>query len=153
MGEAKPDARRRSRMQTAQKRKIRRLIFVYDAASGRLASMADSLKKLVGRGCPLCAVTHGVVSKRPAFERFESSVDVPIVFLHSDELASEGLSPELDLPCILAELSGSEHVVLLDSAGISRLKGSERDLEGRLQYRAASLGLELPHRARSTNSG
>lgn len=127
-------------------RRIRRLIFVYDAASGLIPAIADSLKKVVGRGCPLCAITHGVAGKRRSWVECERSLALPITYLHTDEL--ESLQPRaepLELPCILAELEETgEQIVLLDAAAIRRARGTEADLKGRLTFRAASLDLRLP---------
>lgn len=132
-------------MQAAEKRKITRLVFVYDADSGRLAALADSLKKLAGKGCPLCAVTHGFSGKRQEFADFEDSLGVPVEYLHRDEASRDLRTRDLDLPCILAEVEGSdEPVVLLDPAAIGRLRGTRLDLKGRLEFRAAALDLELP---------
>lgn len=131
--------------QSAHKRQITRLVFVYDADSGRLAAVADSLKKLVGKGCPLCAVTHGVVKKRQEISAFEQSLGVPVDYLHRDEAAQDPRARGLELPCIFAEVDASdEPVVLLGPPAIARLRGTQTDLKGRLQFRAAQLDLELP---------
>jgi hypothetical protein len=129
-----------------QKRRIRRLVFVYDAPSGKLAAIADSLKKLVGKGCPLCAVTHGVLGKRASWTRSERELGVPVDYLHSDEVGALHLTLPIELPCILAQFEdGAEPIVLLDPVGIERAHGTPADLRGRLAFRAASLGLVLPY--------
>jgi hypothetical protein len=127
-------------------RRITRLLFVYDAPSGKLAAIADSLKKVVGRGCPLCAVTHGLFGKRATWAQAERRLGVPVDYLHNDELGLLRVEHPVDLPCILAELEGGgSQIVLLDPEAIDRARGTETDLRGRLAYRAASLGLELPY--------
>jgi hypothetical protein len=124
---------------------ITRLTFVYDADTGRLAAVADSLKKLVGKGCPLCVVTHGFTGKRQEFQEFESTVGVPVELLHRDEAALDPRVSALSLPCIFADIEGdTAPVVLMDPPAIARLKGTETNLEERLQFRAAALGLEFP---------
>ena len=130
------------------KKNISRLLFVYDADSGKLAAVADSLKKLVGKGCPLCAVTHGLASKSKEICLFEQSVAVPIKYLHRDEAAHDPLLRGQELPCIVAEVEGDEQLaVLMGPRAIERLRGTEGDLKRRLEFRAASLGLELPSSA------
>ena len=130
-------------------REIEKLIFIYDASSGKLAAMADSLKKLVGRGCPLCAVTHGLARKRSSWEQYESELAVPITYLHADELGDiPDRHPSLELPCVLAELGDGEQIVILDAKSLRRARGTEADLKGRLEFRAAALGLTLPYRSK-----
>jgi hypothetical protein len=127
------------------KRNIIRLIFVYDADSGRIAAVADSFKKLLGKGCPLCAVTHGLTKKREQIVAFEQCLSIPVSYLHRDEVQADPIARGHDRPCILAEVEGEqEPVVLLDPRSIERLRGTERDLKGRLLFRAAALGLDLP---------
>lgn len=130
----------------ATPRRVARLLFVYDAESGRLAALADTFKKLVGRGCPLCVVTHGLTGPRSEFTALQQQLLVPVVSVHTDERDRFRISAALPKPSVVAELEQSgEQVVLLDPDAIGRLRGSERDLQGRLEFRAAALDLVLPH--------
>ncbi len=128
----------------AEDEPITRLLFLYGAESGKLAAVADSFKKLFGAGCPLCAVTHGFVGPRRSFLDLQERLSIPVVSVHSDELSQFEITESTPRPCILAEKSDGERVVLIDPAGIGRLKGTPRDLRGRLEFHAAKLGLALP---------
>lgn len=65
-----------------------RLLFVYNADSGLLASLKDGLHKLLAPAtypCSLCAVTYGVARMRPEWQQFVRDLPVPVDFLHRDE--------------------------------------------------------------------
>lgn len=47
---------------------IRRLIFVFATGSGAWNAFVDSVKKiLMIKGCPLCAITHGIAGEKAAW--------------------------------------------------------------------------------------
>ena len=118
---------------------------MYAADSGLISAVLDSAKKFVGRGCALCAITHGLMRKRPEFAMLECSVGVPIELVHRDEREQFGIDLSLPLPCILADVSGSDQsIVVMNASAIERLRGTVQDLRGRLMFRTAALGLDLP---------
>ena len=65
-----------------------RLIFVYNAKSGRRNAYLDSLHKIVSPKtycCSLCAITYGVFKIRPDWKVFKASSNLDLQFYHIDE--------------------------------------------------------------------
>ncbi|GGG53947.1 hypothetical protein [Hymenobacter glacieicola] len=66
------------------------LLFVYNADSGVVNGLLDSLHKALSPAtyaCSLCALTYGATSMRPQWREFLKSLPVHPTFLHRDELA------------------------------------------------------------------
>lgn len=132
-------------------RRIDRLVFVFDADSGKLGALVDGVKKLLTvNGCPLCAITHGILGERAEWKECREGLGVPVDYLHRDELSGPlrrivGTAT----PCVLAVASG-DHRVLLGPEVLGRCKGGVPDLKGRLLAHAASAGLDLPFKGHST---
>ncbi len=65
-----------------------RLLFVYNADSGLLSSLKDTVHKSVSPGtyqCNLCKVTFGPVSMKQQWKEYIASLPHDIEFLHRDE--------------------------------------------------------------------
>ena len=65
-----------------------KLIFVYNADSGRLNALQDSLHKLISPStynCRLCQLTHSFFSEKDEWRSFVDSLEVECDFLHKDE--------------------------------------------------------------------
>lgn len=96
-----------------------KLLFVYNADSGFLASIADTAHKLVSPGtysCNLCRVTHGAVSMKDEWKTFVASLPYPVSFLHRDEFAKKYPGEKsARLPALFAE----------DAAGLRMLVPAE----------------------------
>lgn len=73
-----------------------KLLFVYNAASGRLNGWIDMAHKIVSPStyeCSLCALTHGAFTEKKAWARFRDESGLQMQFLHKDEFEKEyGLS-------------------------------------------------------------
>lgn len=125
-------------------RSIDRLIFVYNAESGLLATIADSAKKLLSiNGCALCSLTHSLTGEKQEWNSCKESLGVPVDYVHRDELdARLQIVVQHELPCVLAETDG-ELVMLLRSDVIKRCNGSIPDFRGRLTTHAAMRGLTI----------
>lgn len=123
---------------------IDRLMFVYNADSGLLATIADSARKLLSiNGCALCSLTHSAMGEKSEWTSCRDSLGVPVDYVHRDELDSRLKAiVQHDLPCVLAETEG-ELVMLLRSDVIKRCNGSIADFRGRLKTHAVMLGLEI----------
>lgn len=131
-----------------RKRRIERLIFVFNAGSGSVNAFLDSAKKLLRlKGCTLCTITHGLAGEKSEWRECKEEIGVPVDYVHKDEI-----TPELaravggNLPCVVAEAEG-ELVFLFGPDVLERCKGSVADLKGRLNIFAAMRGLELPETA------
>ncbi|HLG18128.1 MAG TPA: hypothetical protein VJH03_27050 [Blastocatellia bacterium] len=127
------------------KRRIEKLIFIYDADSGKAGAIVDSVKKVLRlKGCALCAITHGVAGEKQEWKSCQEDLGVPVDYWHRDEvppMARTRIGNEL--PCVAAQVDG-ETLVLIGPDVIERCKGSVADLKGRLRYYAGARNLELP---------
>ena len=82
-----------------------KLIFVYNANSGKLNTPFDIAHKLISPEtyqCDLCSLTHGALSERKAWKDFRERTGLEMEFLHKDEF--EKLYEEsFDYPVILKQ--------------------------------------------------
>ncbi|MEX0877894.1 MAG: hypothetical protein WDZ40_03490 [Candidatus Spechtbacterales bacterium] len=65
-----------------------KLIFVYNADSGLIAALKDTVHKVVSPDtyqCNLCKVTFGAVSMKDEWKAFVDSLQYDVEFLHRDE--------------------------------------------------------------------
>lgn len=83
-----------------------KLIFVYNAKSGKFNTILDIAHKLLSPesySCKLCALTHGTFSEQNAWKTFKSEVNISMMFLHSDEFEAKFDKAEFIYPVILSE--------------------------------------------------
>jgi len=86
-----------------------KLIFVYNANSGKLNALFDVAHKLVSPStyqCDLCDLTFGVFSEKSEWLRFREREKTTMQFLHKDEFVERYNSkwlPKYDYPIILVE--------------------------------------------------
>ncbi|WP_210518629.1 hypothetical protein [Hymenobacter terricola] len=69
-----------------------RLLFVYNAAGGRLVGLKDMFHKILSPStypCSLCAITYGATSMRPEWKEFIEKLPMPVGFLHRDEFVRD----------------------------------------------------------------
>ncbi len=131
---------------TATPRDIRRLIFLYNADSGRLNALVDSAKKLLMiNGCSLCAITHGLAGEKREWKECKEEIGVPVDYVHRDEVtpALRDVVRER-YPSVVAEAADGSLVLLLDAEVLDRAKGTVADLKGRLKTYASMNGLRFP---------
>jgi hypothetical protein len=130
------------------KRKIDRLIFVFNAGSGSINAFLDSARKLLQiKGCTLCTITHGLAGEKSEWKECKEEIGVPVDYVHKDEIGPElGRVVGDQLPCVVAE-AGGELILLLTPDVLDRCKGSVADLKGRLTVFSSMKGLELPQTA------
>lgn len=106
-----------------------KLVFVYNADSGRLNNYLDSLHKVVSPStydCNLCAITFGAFKENELWKAFRESSSHEMSFLHRDEFSKEFASEsseDLKLPVVYSEEEGKletlipkEELDTLDSA-------------------------------------
>jgi len=80
------------------------IIFIYNAKSGLISGLSDSIIKIVAPSqyeCNLCKITYGPVSMKEEWAQFIETLPQDKVFLHKDELKGkyETLN-NYDLPAI-----------------------------------------------------
>ena len=77
------------------------IIFVYNAKSGILNGILDSLHKLSSPKtypCELCQLTYGLTSMNREWKSYLRSVPYDVTFLHLDELSSD--LPKVEFPVV-----------------------------------------------------
>ena len=99
-----------------------KLIFVYNANSGRLNTLFDIAHKLLSPGtyqCELCSLTHGALSEKKAWKEFRERTGLKMEFLHKDEF--EQLHEiSFDYPVILKQSDSID--LFLNADEISQVK-------------------------------
>lgn len=69
----------------------KKLIFVYNARSGKWNAYLDAAHKLLSPAtyaCKLCALTYGVWSENEKWKQFRKKTQIEMEFLHIDEWQS-----------------------------------------------------------------
>jgi len=72
--------------------KITKLVFVYNANSGKLNGYLDIAHKIISPKtypCSLCDITHGVFKEHEKWKNFRQRVKTPMEFLHLDEFKQQ----------------------------------------------------------------
>ncbi len=109
---------------------IAKLVFVYNANSGKKNALLDSLHKVFSPAtydCNLCDITFGVVRENSTWKRFRKNSQYPMEFLHRDEFQKTYASKfgyKFEFPIVLAEgEKGLE--VLISTQELNGLQTSE----------------------------
>ena len=94
------------------------LVFVYNADSGLFNALSDAAHKIFSPRtyqCNLCALTHSPLGMRGEWKQFLDGLgDVPLEFLHADELRARYGVAGVPLPAIFKR--GDENVEVLIGA-------------------------------------
>lgn len=102
-----------------------KLLFIYNANSGKINGYLDALHKIVSPktyDCNLCDITYGVFSENKVWKKFRTSCSLTMEFLHRDEFLKQ-----------YASKFGSKHtfpVVLIQNKGELELFISTEELNG-----------------------
>jgi hypothetical protein len=99
-----------------------KLIFIYNANSGKLNTLFDIAHKLISPEtyqCDLCSLTHGALSEKKTWQEFRKRNGLKMEFLHKDEF--EKLHAKtFDYPVILKQADDIE--LFLNADEISHIK-------------------------------
>lgn len=104
-----------------------RLLFVYNADSGRLNAVADSLHKLLSPQtyqCKLCELTYSTFSEKAEWKEFRKERPEEMIFLHRDEFEKQFRSKWLasyEYPVILC-IEGEQLTVLVGREEMENLE-------------------------------
>ncbi|MBG7601783.1 MAG: GTPase [Gammaproteobacteria bacterium] len=99
-----------------------KLIFVYNANSGKLNTLFDIAHKLLSPEtyqCDLCSLTHGALSEKQAWKEFRERTGLNMVFLHKDEF-EQLHKKSFNYPVILKQADSID--LLLNADEISQVK-------------------------------
>lgn len=116
------------------------LVGVYDADHTLVGEAAYVLGKLVGvRHCGLCDVTHSPVRRKPAWDAFAATLDVPFELLHRDERDAALTAATPRLAAVVARLADGSYRPLLGPEELDAARGDvDAFAEILAQARAAS---------------
>ncbi|WP_026915196.1 hypothetical protein [Christiangramia portivictoriae] len=104
---------------------MEKLIFVYNADSGKLNSIIGAFQKIVdpnSYNCSLCKLTYGAFDEKKQWRHFRENADLDMEFLHKDEFLKSYASKfghKFDFPIILAQNQKGLEVLV----STSELKG------------------------------
>lgn len=116
------------------------LVFVYNADSGLFNTLSDIAHKLFSPqtyACNLCAITHTPLGMRDEWKEFIEQLDVPVEFLHRDELQKQYGMTHLRLPAILLREKAQPRE-WITAEDINRCR-SITDLKSLIQERLAAI--------------
>lgn len=111
-----------------------KLIFVYNADSGALNTILDSMHKIVSPDtydCNLCAITFGKFTEDSLWKAFREKGQREMIFLHRDEFLKQYASkwlPNYDFPIVLIENDGELEVFITNDI-LNTLNSSEALIE------------------------
>lgn len=113
---------------------IDRVILVFDADSGVLATLVDVVKKLSGReDCSLCELTYSALGPRPTWRACVARLPVVVEERHRDQIPPEwGLSRGM-LPCVLGQSGEQRPTVLVSREALAACGGRLEALEDKLR--------------------
>lgn len=110
---------------------LSKLIFVYNANSGKLNAFMDTLHKKLSPStyqCSLCSMTYGSFTEMPEWKAFRESFSGEMEFLHIDEF--EKLYPsQATYPVVLSQ-QGLELKAVLSTEQLNAMS----DLKALIQY-------------------
>lgn len=107
-----------------------RLTFVYDADGTLTGELRYWFGTLVGavEHCSLCDITHSRWGKRSDFARCAERIEVPISYLHRNDLDDTTRRLAGQLPVVLGHRGHDTHV-LLTAADLASLDGDVEAFE------------------------
>jgi len=91
-----------------------KLIFVYNANSGKLTAAFHVAHKIISPStyaCNLCTLTYGTFTERDVWKKFREESDTELVFYHKDEFENE-FKKQFTYPIVLKDENGelSEYI-------------------------------------------
>ena len=99
-------------------------LFIYNANSGIGNALVDYGKKYISPDtydCELCMVTYGPFGMKRDWKAFVGSLDLPVRFLHKDELLDEFGEVDTTFPALLRNQDG-QLINILDSSDFAKVK-------------------------------
>ena len=106
---------------------VQKLLFIYNANSGKANAFLDSVHKVFSPqtyDCKLCELTFGTVLENRTWKKFRQETDREMVFLHKDEFAKKYKSKfgyKFSFPIVLTE-GGNGLEVLIATGELNQLK-------------------------------
>lgn len=108
-----------------------KLLFVYNANSGKLNAVLDALHKLFSPStypCSLCDLTYGTFSENSTWKNYRLNSSVEMEFYHKDEFISIFPNVPIQYPSIL-KLEDNEISIILNNEKINSINNLEELIE------------------------
>ncbi|MFZ4517891.1 MAG: hypothetical protein ACOYOP_05860 [Microthrixaceae bacterium] len=99
------------------------LYLVYDADAGVRGELAYVVGKLRGRHCALCDITHGTLRRKPEWDAFTCSLEVPFDVWHRNEQTPEVAEFTRGMGAVVVGRADGGLAVLLDDAALDACGG------------------------------
>lgn len=109
---------------------MEKLLFIYNANSGKVNASLDVLHKVISPAtynCSLWGLTHGTLKENETWKAFRKSEKQPMEFLHKDEFQKQYKSKfghKFTFPIVLAATSNGLEV-FISSAEINAIEQPE----------------------------
>lgn len=107
-----------------------KLLFIYNANSGKINGYLDALHKVVSPKtytCNLCDITYGVFTENKTWKKFRTGSKIPMEFLHLDEFKKQYASKfgsKHTFPVVLLQNKG-ELELFISTEELNELKNAE----------------------------
>ena len=108
------------------------LLLVYNAESGILNAIRDTVWKLVSPAtypCSLCAITYGAISMRYDWRRFLDSLPFKVLAYHKDEFVDRYPDSPIGLPAIAVISPQEQPRVLLSERDLAEIENIDELIE------------------------
>lgn len=109
---------------------MEKLIFVYNADSGKANSFLDTMHKIFRPStysCKLCALTYGKFAEKTDWKKFREGCEIEMEFLHRDEFQKKYASKfgyKFEFPIILIN-AGGELEVFMSKEELTEIRSSQ----------------------------
>ncbi|PKP25884.1 MAG: GTPase [Bacteroidetes bacterium HGW-Bacteroidetes-2] len=97
---------------------MQKLLFVYNANSGKMNGYIDALHKVVSPktyACNLCDITYGIFKENKVWKRFRETSETPMEFLHLDEFKKKYASKfghKFTFPIVLLDTANTLEIFI-----------------------------------------
>ena len=108
-----------------------KLIFIYNANSGKLNAMFDAGHKLLSPStykCSLCVLTYDTFTENETWKVFRKESDLIMEFYHKDEFESTFPNVKMIYPAIL-KLEGNQLTMVLNNDILNELSDVDALIE------------------------
>lgn len=109
---------------------LEKLIFVYNANSGKINGLVDSMHKIFSPStyeCSLCDITFGVFTELKEWKAFRENIKVKMDFLHKNEFYgafSPIVAQKYSFPIVLAQTKNGLDI-FVSTENMNSLKTAE----------------------------
>ena len=108
-----------------------KLVFIYNANSGKLNALFDIGHKLISPNtynCSLCALTHDVFKENTIWKEFRKESHFDMAFYHKDEFEIEFPNVKFSYPAVL-KFQDNAFLPVLNPGMISKIQNIEDFIE------------------------